>query len=583
MGRQSLINVVYRSVIKRSTSFQRTNIFSELNVPTTRCFSSTVLKRKDDWVIQSPYSDVEIPDVSFSNYIFEAQEQFPDKTAMVDGLTGATWTHGEMLDMSIRLASGLHRLGLHQGDVLGIVSPNCPEFGLVFCATAALGAINTTVNCTYTAEEIAQQLHNSGASMVMTHPLLLPVIRKACHLYKGIRHIIVSGAEEEGTISLQRILNDDKSAFPHNVKINPAEDLVALPYSSGTTGLPKGVMLTHRNLVANIQQVLHDDLTSVQTASGDTQECFLGVLPMFHIYGMVPMMSLCMKVGGKMVTLPRFDPQLYKNSLLTHKPSVLHTVPPLLGYLVQDPTVKPEMLKCVHNVLSGAAPAGPSLINLFFKKFTDDICFQEGYGMTEASPVTHLSPKKGLVIGSCGNVLPNTKAKIIDLSTGNTLGPNEGEGELCVHGPQVMKGYYHNEKATKDTIDEDGWLHTGDIAKMDEDKNVFIVDRLKELIKVKGLQVAPAELEDILRRHPTVADVAVIGIPDERAGELPRAYVVASSNSSPCQDTLASYVADIVAPHKKLAGGVHFVDQIPKSPTGKILRRELKAAALQGI
>ncbi|ROT80532.1 hypothetical protein C7M84_000768 [Penaeus vannamei] len=448
----------------------------------------------------------------------------------VNGLTGQSITHGEFQTLSKRLGSALTRLGMKQGDVLGIVSPNCPEFALTFFGVASIGGINTTVNCTYTAVEIAKQLENSGASIVMTHPLLLTNIQEACNIYKG------------------------------------------------TTGVPKGVMLTHYNLVANLQQITHPSLMSVR---GAVQDIFLGVLPFFHIYGMVPCMGLSLMTGSLTVTLPMFDPKLYVEAIQKYKVTYLHTVPPLVSFLTQSPMVKPELLDNVHTMICGAAPVGPVLINEFRKKFTDRIQFQEGYGLTEASPVTHLTPINKYLPGSTGPSIPNTYAKIVDLETGKTIGPDEGTGELCIKGPQIMKGYYRNEKATKETIDEEGWLHTGDIAKMDHDENVYIVDRLKELIKVKGLQVAPAELEDLLREHPDINDVAVIGIPDERAGEVPRAYVVLSPNSPKTEEEIAKYVEENVAPHKRLAGGVVFINEIPKLATGKILRRKLKETALE--
>ncbi|XP_068239420.1 uncharacterized protein [Palaemon carinicauda] len=480
----------------------------------------------------------------------------------------------------MRLGSALTRLDVTRGDVVAIVSPNCPEFAISFFAVSSIGAVNTTINCTYTADEIAQQLRNSGASAVITHPLLLPTVKEACQKYDGIRHIITNGPNNEGLITIQELLKDDGSAFPQNVQIDPKEDIVVLPYSSGTTGLPKGVMLTHHNMVSNMQQIMHPFYSIIKP--GSSQEVLLGVLPFFHIYGMVVCMGLSLYVGAKMITLPTFEPNLYVGIIKKYQTTILHTVPPIINFLIQSDTVAPDLLNSVHTMVCGAAPLGPALVKEFTNKFGERMNFQEGYGMTEASPVTHMTPAKAYKPGSTGVVVPNTSAKIVDISTGETVGPGI-EGELCIKGPQVMKGYYRNEKATKETIDEDGWLHTGDIAKMDEDENVYIVDRLKELIKVKGLQVAPAELEDLLRKHPNVMDVAVIGLPDERAGEVPRAYVVLTPGSEVTEDAIADYVAKEVAPHKRLVGGVCFTDKIPKSATGKILRRELKAEALKHI
>ncbi|CAL4111307.1 unnamed protein product, partial [Meganyctiphanes norvegica] len=532
---------------------------------------STVNNQKG--IIKSPYRDIEIPDKSFPNFIFDLQENFIDNIAFVNGLTGESLTHGMFRDQCMRLASALRRHGLQQGDVVAIVSPNIPEYAITLVGVAAMGGINTTINSTYTPEEIARQLDMSTASVLVVHPSLLPVARKAMNLYPGIKHIISMGSPEVGVLSLQDLLKDDGSFYPHNLKVNPEDDPFLLPYSSGTTGLPKGVMLTHRNIVANLIQ-----FDNPQERVTNDQETFIGIMPMYHVYGSVVCMGQTLKLGAKLVTLPGFNPQTYIESIIKYKPTYLHTVPPIVNFLIQHPDMKKEYLRRTHTLICGAAPVGPTIIDALLKKFDHGMRFQEGYGMTEAL-ITNVSPSHNLIPGSCGPCLPNTMAKIVDINSGEIMGPDDGEGELCVYGPQVMKGYFRNKKATEETIDEDGWVHTGDIARCDHDQNIFIVDRLKELIKVKGMQVAPAELEDLLRLHPHVRDVAVIGLPDDRAGELPRAYIVPKDVYA-CPDDIAAFVAKHVAPHKKLEGGVIFVDAIPKSPTGKILRRVFKAQAL---
>uniref|UniRef100_A0A0P4W564 Luciferin 4-monooxygenase n=2 Tax=Scylla olivacea TaxID=85551 RepID=A0A0P4W564_SCYOL len=536
-------------------------------------------------VVRSPFDDIEIPEVSLSQYVFEAQEPYAGKPAMVDGISGISYTHGEFRDQCHRLGSALTRLDVTKGDVVGLVSPNCPEFPLTFFAVASIGAITTTVSSAYLADGIATQLNNSSASVVVAHKGVLSAVMEACKQCPKVRHVIViyptPDDEKAGLLSFHKLLKDDGKAFPHSVKINPKEDVVVLPYSSGTTGLPKGVMLTHYNLVANLNQLQHKDISTLRDNRGEHQEVFMGILPYFHIYGMMPCMGISLVTGSKTVTLPFLKPELYVKTLEKYKITYLHTVPPILDFLANSDLVKPEHLNPTHTVLCGAAPIGPTLISELLKKFGDGIYFQEGFGMTETSPVTHVTPRTKFVLGSTGVAIPNTLTKIVDLTTGKTLPPNGGEGELCVKGPQVMKGYYKNEEATKATIDPDGWLHTGDIAKMDGDKNVFIVDRLKELIKVKGLQVAPAELEDLIRQLPDVADVGVVGMPVGHAhGEAPRAFVVLTPGSQLSLKTIENFVECKVAPHKKLSGGLEYVEAIPRSPTGKILRRELKAMAL---
>jgi len=253
----------------------------------------------------------------------------------------------------------------------------------------------------------------------------------------------------------------------------------------------------------------------------------------------------------------------------------MHLVTPLISFIVNNPEITKKELEQISVITGGAASIGKTLINRLIEKAGKYIFFQEGYGMTEMSPLSHLlNPStKNEKIGSCGTPIPSTWSKIIDIKTGESL-PAHKNGEICVKGPQVMKGYFNNEEATRNTIDPDGWLHTGDIGYYDDDKCFYIVDRLKELIKVRGFQVSPSELEDTLRKHPEVDDVAVIGIPDEEAGELPRAYIVRKSENL-SEDVVNGYLKPILAYYKQLKGGIVFVKAIPKAPSGKILRREL--------
>lgn len=562
--------MIIRSI--RSFSLLGSRCLTSINSNQKKAFST------HKWIIQSPYKNIMIPDKSFPQFIFDLQEHFTEKVAFVNGMTGESLTHGEFRDKSMKLASALTRLGLQKGDVVAIISPNVTEFMITFVGVAAMGGINTTINCTYTPGEIARQLENSKASVIVVHQAVLHSAREAMKLYPRIKHIISMGSAEDNVLSLHNLLEDNGSAYPHNIKINPVEDLIVLPYSSGTTGLPKGVMLTHTNLIANILQVDHAEDKVMIDATHDFQETCIGLLPMFHAYGLIPCMGLALKLGAKTITLPEFKPQTYIDALVHHKPTFLHVVPPILGFLSQNPDVLKSYLANTHTIRCAAAPIGPTAIEALLKKFDNGLRFQEEYGMTEIL-ITHQSSSKKLVPGSCGPCLPNTIAKVVDAKTGKILGPDDGEGELCVYGPQISKGYYGNEKSTTETIDEDGWLHTGDIVRYDHEQNFFIVDRLKDLIKVKGLQVAPAELEDLLRLHPDVLDVAVIGVPDDRSGELPRAYIV-PKNESACPRNISDFIANNVARHKKLDGGVIFVAVIPKSATGKILRKELRAHAL---
>jgi len=309
---------------------------------------------------------------------------------------------------------------------------------------------------------------------------------------------------------------------------------------------------------------------------GDEQERLIGILPFYHSYGLTALVITNNLLGTNLLCIPKFKPDTFAQYIKDFRPTTLTLVTPIIAFLAHTPLLTAKDFDSVHCVQAGAAPVGTALINKLFEKAGKKLFFQEMYGLTELSPASHvMNPSKGNTkLGSCGTVIPGTLGKVIDLDSGKCLGPME-KGEICVRGPQVMKGYFKNEEATKNCI-VNGWFHTGDIGYYDEDGCFYIVDRLKELIKVKGLQVAPAELEDILRQVPDVVDVAVIGIPHEVWGELPRAYIVRKSDSL-TENNIHIFLHGKISKHKELKGGIEFVSIIPKAASGKILRRELKA------
>jgi acyl-CoA synthetase (AMP-forming)/AMP-acid ligase II len=377
----------------------------------------------------------------------------------------------------------------------------------------------------------------------------------------NIEELFVFG-EADGATPFASLLESD-GVVPH-VEIDPKNDLVALPYSSGTTGLAKGVMLTHHNLVANMCQM--DGLDYFER-----DDILLCVLPLFHIYGLVVVLNMGLHLGATIVIMPRFDLEQFLGLIQKYRVTLSHIVPPIVLKLARDPLIDDFDLSSLKVIFSGAAPLGPDLSRECMERIGCGI--RQGYGMTETSPVTHSSPSDParMKMGSVGTAAPNTDCKLVDPATGEELGPHQ-EGELCVRGPQIMKGYLNNPEATARTIDPDNWLHTGDIGYVDQDGHFFIVDRVKELIKYKGFQVAPAELEAILLTHPAVADAAVIPCHDDEAGEVPKAFVVAKQETS--AEAIMDFVAERVAPHKKIRE-LEFIEQIPKSLSGKILRRVL--------
>jgi acyl-CoA synthetase (AMP-forming)/AMP-acid ligase II len=511
-------------------------------------------------IFRGPYPDVTIPEVSLTDFIFNSTHRIKDKPALIDGPSGRAVTYGEFEDKARRVAGSLARRGFQKGDVFGIFSTNCPEYGIIFHAVAMLGGINTTLNPLYTAEEAAFQLKDARAKFLITAPMFIDKASVAAAEAK-IEELFVFG-EAEGATPFASLLESD-GEVPH-VEIDPKNDLVALPYSSGTTGLPKGVMLTHYNLVANMCQM--DGLDYFHR-----DDVLLCVLPLFHIYGLVVVLNMGLHMGATIVTMPRFDLDQFLSLIQKYRVTLSHIVPPIVLKLAKDPSIGNYDLSSLTTIFSGAAPLSAELTRECMQRIGCSV--RQGYGMTETSPVTHSSPAdpSKAKLGSVGPPAPNTECKVVDPASGVECGPNE-EGEVCVRGPQNMKGYLNNPEATRRTIDADGWLHTGDIGYADEDGHFFIVDRVKELIKYKGFQVAPAELEAVLLTHPAVADAAVIPCRDDEAGEVPKAFVVLKGEAS--ADDLIDYVAARVAPHKKVRA-LEFVEQIPKSLSGKILRRVL--------
>lgn len=516
-------------------------------------------------IIKSPFADVTIPDVSMTELAFHKAEEWADQPAMIEGPTGRTLTFAQLHGGVRKVATGLAQRGFGQGDVLAIYSPNIPEYTMAFHGVAMLGGIVTTINPLYTADELAKQLIDADAKYLVTIGLFLDKAKEAA-AKSGIQEVFVFG-EAEGATPFADLLSHGDS--PPSVSINPAEDIIVLPYSSGTTGLPKGVMLTHRNLVANVLQMEGANEGVHIVESG---ERMLGVLPFFHIYGMVVIMNYALYRGAAVVTMPKFDMEDFLNTLQTHKVNTAPLVPPIVLGLAKHPAVANYDLSSLNIVFSGAAPLGSQVAQEASARI--ETVVSQGYGLTETSPVTHLGPNKDLdklKPASIGVVVSNTEVKIVDVESGEAVGPNK-EGEMWVRGPQVMKGYLNRPEDTAAAIDSEGWFKTGDIAYADEDGYFFIVDRLKELIKVKGYQVAPAELEALLLSHPAVADAAVIPIQDEEAGEVPMAFVVKKEEVN--EEALIEFITGQVAPFKRIRKLV-FTEQIPKSASGKILRRLL--------
>ncbi|MEC4764287.1 AMP-binding protein [Mycobacterium sherrisii] len=518
----------------------------------------------------SPFPDVVIPDTSLYDFVFgNLDEADRERVALVELTTETEVNYGTLVERIDSVAAALAQRGIGVGDVVGLLSPNSAASVIALHGILRAGATATPINALSTVNEIAGQLRHSAARLLIT----------AGQLWDRA----VAAASMAGLSVDEVLLVDDKAlmipAAGPDVDFDPATHLAVLPYSSGTTGKPKGVMLTHRNLVANIAQ-LHP-------VSGlDSEETLMAVIPFFHIYGLTALLCAALQARARLIVMPRFDLGAFLAAIEKYRCTQAFIVPPLAVALAKDPMVESFDLSSLRVLTSAAAPLDEELANAVMERL--DCQIVQAYGMTELSPASHVTPHEGrhpegLVapVSSCGWTLPNAESKILDVETGAEIPlPTSGlsqPGELCVRGPNVMAGYLRDDAATAEIMDGDGFLHTGDLARVDAHGCVYIVDRLKELIKYKGYQVAPAELEALLLTHPDIADVAVVGVVNNRSGEeIPKAFVVRQRGAALSKGDVIDFVARKVAPYKKIRQ-VEFVDEIPKSATGKILRRELRA------
>ncbi len=512
-------------------------------------------------VFTSNLPDVEIPrGISITDFTLRMADELGDKPAIIDGPSGRTQTYAELKNGIQLLAGGLAARGFGPGHTLGLMAPNIPEYASFFHGAAYAGGTVTTINPTYTAGEVHHQLLDSGASILVTISMFLDLAREAAEGTEVEEILTIDPVEGVG--SMFDLLTSPP--LTEQVPVDTSSVPVVLPYSSGTTGRSKGVVLSHDNLTANIEQCKH-------ILDYKVDDVALAILPFFHIYGMQVLMNGLLANGVTIVTMPRFDLEEALTIVQDHKVSWFFAVPPIVLALAKHPLVDQYDMSSLDVVFSGAAPLSGELGDEAAARLGCDVI--QGYGMTEMSPVSHATiPGQGKP-GSSGVTVSNTECRIVD-PEGNDLSTNE-DGELWIRGPQVMQGYLNNEEATALTIDADGWLHTGDVAHFDDDGFIFIVDRIKELIKYKGFQVPPAELEGLLLTHPAIADAAVIGVPDDEAGEIPKAFIALKPGVEATAEEIQEFVASQVASYKKIRL-IEFIDVIPKSASGKILRRELR-------
>ncbi|WP_037670002.1 4-coumarate--CoA ligase family protein [Streptomyces griseus] len=522
-------------------------------------------------MFRSEYADVPAVALPIHEAVLARAAEFGDAPALVDGTDGTTLTYEQLDRFHRRIAAALAEAGVRKGDVLALHSPNIIAFPAAFYAATRAGASVTTVHPLATPEEFAKQLGDSSARWIVTVSPLLETARRAAEIAGGVREIFVCDSAP-GHRSLIDML---ASAAPEPVvDIDPARDVAALPYSSGTTGTPKGVMLTHLQIATNLAQLE----PAISSRPGDR---VLAVLPFFHIYGLTALMKAPLRAGATVVVLPRFDLDTFLATIQNHRITNLYVAPPIVLALAKHPAVAQYDLSSLKYIVSAAAPLDARLAAACSQRLNLPPVGQ-AYGMTELSPGTHVVPPDALrdaPAGTVGKLIAGTEMRIVSLDDpDNDLGIGES-GEILIRGPQVMKGYLGRPDATAAMIDPDGWLHTGDVGHVDADNWLFVVDRVKELIKYKGFQVAPAELEALLLTHAGIADAAVIGAYDDDGNEVPHAHVVRRLTATDLSEgEVLMYVAERVAPYKRIRK-VTFIDAVPRAASGKILRRQLREPA----
>ena len=514
---------------------------------------------------------LEYPQVPLQTLLEASAKNYPQKTAIECGEREITYA--QLDAFSNQFTHAITKLGVAKGDRVAVFLPNIPQFVIAYFGALKAGAVVTAISPLHREREVEYQLADSGAETIVVMDSLLPIVEKVRGKTK-LRNVIVTGlgfessTAPQGVLSFEKLLNENLNT-PIKVNIDAHEDLAALQYTGGTTGTAKGAMLTHSNLLSNA-------LAFAAWIKGTVaQETFLTALPLFHIYGMTTSLTVPISLAARMVLLPKFEPAKVLEAIQRQRVTVFCGVPTMYSVLLANPDLAKYDLTSIRVCISGASSLPPQVQKRFMEVTGGFLA--EGYGLTEASPVTHCTPvdrsMRTVKVGSIGLPLPDTEARIVDLETGEkTLG--EGEtGELAVKGPQIMKGYWKKPKETVMVL-RGGWLLTGDIARMDKDGYFYITDRKKDLIKYKDYSVYPREIEDVLYEHPAVKLCAVIGKADAVVGEVPKAFIVLKEGAAVSVAEIAAFVNDKVAPYKAIRE-VEFRKELPISSAGKVLRRVL--------
>ncbi|PSN40352.1 Luciferin 4-monooxygenase [Blattella germanica] len=508
-------------------------------------------------ILTGPEPSCPTPNTSLGRILYDSIKSHKNKVALVDAVTGETRTFSDILSKSEKLAESILSRGVKPGDVISICSENSIDFILPVLATYYVGATCAPLNPLYTTRELIHSINISKPSIMFCSQKALKTVEEMSHKVEFLKEIIVFGQSNSHSHTSFNSLLQNKSTNFQPIDVDPKEFIAAILCSSGTTGLPKGVMLTQHNILTVFGTIHEPRFGSLRE-----DDIALGLLPMFHSYAFACQL-MTTYIGATVVVVNGFNEEVFLKSIQNYKITLLFLVPPLVIFLAKAKIVDNFNLSSIRSIRCGAAPLSEEVEVLLNERLGVGPVLQ-GYGMTETTLAVLVTPTDKHKTGSSGVVVPGMKCKVVDLETGEILGPNR-KGELCFKGPLIMKGYCGNLQATSATFDKEGFLRTGDVGYYDEDGFFFIVDR-----------VPPAEIEALLLTHPEIKDAGVVGIPDDIAGELPLAFVVKQPDSKVTKEEIIQYIAGQVSPQKRLHGGVEFVENIPKTASGKILRRDLK-------
>jgi len=531
-------------------------------------------KNGKPWLKSYPVNvryNIDYPYKSLGQIFDETVAKMPDTVAMIFG--SQTITYRQFGNRVNRFAGALSDIGVEKGDRVGLMGPNCPQWEIAFYAMLKIGAIVVQTNPMYIEREIAYQMNDSGATTIIVLEMLYPRVRKILE-ETSLQRVVVFNflapvEPAEGLYSYDELIKHEP-VYPCT-PINPIEDLAVLQYTGGTTGVSKGVMLTHHNLIANTLQVLEWDPDKEYG-----KERILTILPIFHVYGMTDCMNYAISLAATQIILPRFDPDQVLETIRIHKPTFFPGAPTMFMALNNHPRIAEysDCLAAIKSCTSGSAPLPLEVAPKFAKVTNGKGTLVEGYGLSEASPVTHCNPlDRPTRAGSIGLPLPDTDYVIMDLETGDREIAVGEIGELCVRGPQVMKGYWQKQLETAETL-RNGWLHTGDIGRMDEDGFCFIIDRKKDIIIAGGYNIYPRDIEEVLYEHPKIKEVVVAGVPDQYRGETVKAYIVLQPDTEANEKEFITFCKTRMAAFK-VPRYVEFRDELPRTIVGKVLRRKL--------